>query len=186
MDLKEYQKAMIASMKSRTGKTLEEWVDIVRKDPLPDKRRAQQQYLKEKYGLGQNSAILILQSLNGGASEYDDGDKLVNEQFQGDNAPLKSLYEWLAEEIKKLGEDVTIQPRKTYIPFYRKKQFLVVKPQKGKLHIGLALPETMEFARLDSAKGLGSERITRQVVIAQKSDATQDVREWIRKAYEMS
>ncbi|WP_409342945.1 DUF5655 domain-containing protein [Paenibacillus sp. MBLB4367] len=184
MDFDSYNQAMANSMKERTGKTVEEWLELLKDAPLPEKPSEKKKWLKEHYGLGQNSAMMLL-GLISGVNEYADGDKLVDALFQKENEELRMLYDRVAKHISAIGSDISIQPRKTYIPFYRKKQFLMIKPHKGVLNIGLALPETLEYAHLDSAKGLGgNERITRKIVAEPKGDLDDAAMRLIRAAYE--
>lgn len=186
MDFDSYNQAMANSMKERTGKTVEEWLELLKDAPLPEKPSEKKKWLKEHYGLGQNSAMMLL-GLMSGVNEYSDGDKLIDALFQKENEELRKQYERVAKQISSIGGDISIQPRKTYIPFYRKKQFLMIKPHKGVLHIGLALPETMEYAHLDSAKGLGgNERISRKIAVDPQCGLDDAAIKLIRAAYDLN
>lgn len=185
MDKNKYVQSMINSMKERTGKSLEEWVEIVR-GTISEQKTGRVKWLKNEYGLNQNSAMLILHELDtdgkGGDIFTED---LTDSQFKGENAPLRPLFDWFADRVKALGEDIVSQPSKTYVPFSRKRQFLIVKPLKGKLHVGLALKEPIDSPRLVSAKGLGAPaRITQQFEISSQEQIDDEAWGWIRKAYE--
>ena len=71
---------MIASMKSRTGKTLDEWLALIGPQ-LPAERKGRLQWLKQRFDLKQNSAYLILSHLDemDGTSLYAHGDALLND-----------------------------------------------------------------------------------------------------------
>ncbi len=177
---------MIASMKKRTGRTLEEWVEKARRDGVPD-GKGRMKWIKEEYGLGQSTAYLIMNHLDGNSLTgiYSDGDKLVDAQFQGDHAALRELYEWMKGEIEALGEGVEARPCKTYVPFYRKKQFAVLKPHKGKLQVGLALPDAVSSDRLESSKGLGfNERLKLKFSLDKQADLDEELRGLLGLAYE--
>jgi hypothetical protein len=77
-----------------------------------------------------------------------------------------------------------VKPCKTYIPFYRKTQFLVVKTRKGVMYLGL--PSGSDTDHVDSVgvKGLGlPEKITSAIRIASKADLTRGVFDRIAAAY---
>ncbi|CAG7642771.1 DUF5655 domain-containing protein [Paenibacillus allorhizosphaerae] len=189
MDPKEYERKMIASMKSRTGKTLEEWVEEVKDKPMPEKHRERMKWFKDNYGLGQNSAGLIFGALAGdvGIGRGDSPDSDLVDQLFAKHAELRPLHDWITEQIETIGQDVLVRPCKTYVPFYRNKLFAMSKPHKGQLHIGLALPESTEYAKLDSAKGLGaSARITRKISIVSREEADDGFWKLVRAAYDLS
>lgn len=51
-----------------------------------------------------------------------------------------------------LGNDVKHKPCKGYIPYYRQKQFLILKPLKNTMKIGLSLPNEYSNNLLNEAK----------------------------------
>ncbi|MCY9510026.1 hypothetical protein M5W68_19950 [Paenibacillus larvae] len=61
----------------------------------------------------------------------------------------------------------------------------MIKPHKGKLHIGLALSAPVEHPKLLSPKGLGANaRITRQFIIGSREDLTPDLWDLIELSYQ--
>lgn len=181
MDPKAYAEKMVATLKERTGKTLDEWLELVRPN-IPAQKAGRVKWLKETYGMGQNTAMLILAHLEGdGAELRGEAPSLVDDQYKGANAAFRPLYDDLSARILALGPDVVVRPCKTYVPFYRKKQFVFVRPFKGKFYVGLALPEGTENPRLQSAEALGGpERIKVAVEISSVDDELMDL---IRQAY---
>lgn len=180
------EEKMIQSMQKRTGRTLEEWLEKAKRDGIPE-GKGRLKWLKEEYGLGQSTAYVILNHLDGGslASIYEDGDKLVDAQFEGDNAELRDLYDFVKAEIEAIGAGVEARPCKTYVPFYKKKQFAVAKPHKGKLHVGVALPDGVTSNRLESSKGLGfNERMKFKFTLEKREDLDDELRGLLQLAYE--
>ncbi|ASS73919.1 hypothetical protein CIG75_02285 [Tumebacillus algifaecis] len=180
------EQKMIASMQKRTGRTLEEWMEKARRDGIPD-GKGRLKWLKEMYGLGQSTAYVILNHLDGTSlsSIYSDGDKLVADQFQGENAELRALYDFVKAEIEELGDGVSARPCKTYVPFYKKRQFAIVKPYRGKLHVGLALPDAVSSERLESAKGLGfTDRVKLKFSLEKPEELDAELRALLQLAYE--
>lgn len=114
-----------------------------------------------------------------------DEEKLITNLFKDKNPLLRPAYRQILEEIQKIGDDIKVKPCKTYIPFTRNKQFLIVKPSKVNLKIGLSLPDDFEHAKLEKAKGLGgSNRINFQTTIISRDKIDEDLIELIRQAYE--
>lgn len=185
MDRKSYEQKMTASMKERTGKTLEEWVELV-KQTMPPMKTGRLKWLKNEYGLNQNSAYLILNQIDHGDKTHDElNQEYLENQFTGDNEALRPLYEEISRDILKLGEGIEIRPCKTYLPFYKKKQFMMIKPHKGNLHIGLALSAPIEHPKLLSPKGLGANaRITQQFMIKNREELTADLWDLIQLSYQ--
>jgi predicted transport protein len=174
---------MIATMKERTGKTLEEWLETIR-PVIPAQKNGRVKWMKETYGLGQNSVMVILAHLEGdGAELRGEAPDLVDGQYKGANAPLRPLYDALAAQILALGPDVVVRPCKGYVPFYRKKTFCYVQPLKGKLYAGLELPEGTEHPRLQPAAGLvtGPERMKFATEVTAVDD---ELLSLIKQAYE--
>jgi hypothetical protein len=82
------------------------------------------------------------------------------------------------------GKDVRILPCKTYIPFYRKNQFALVKESKDKkVLIGLNLADNFSHERFKKSKTGGSERINFQITIHNITEFDKELIEVIKSAY---
>jgi predicted transport protein len=179
---KEMGEAIVKNLKEKTGKELPEWLKLLEENVPDGTKKEKIAWLKSQNGLGHYQAVTVVERSEG-ELVYDNGEKLVDALFDGKPAELKAAYTKLIEMIEKLGSDIKIKPCVGYVPFYRKKQFLVVKPSKDKLVIGLALPESMDEALLSPAKGLGgSNRITSQMAVVDFKDEHLAV---IKRAYEL-
>jgi predicted transport protein len=97
---------------------------------------------------------------------------------------LKEVYEAVASKVMKMGKDIEVKPCKTYIPFYRKTQFLVVKAKKGFLYLGLPKPPDASQGGSVGVKGLGMpEKILSAIRIGSKADLTRGIIDRIAAAY---
>lgn len=68
-DPRSHMTAIIATMKNRTGRTLEEWVEKAKKE-IPAEKKGRLKWIKEAYGLEQSTAYMILDALeNDGQDE---------------------------------------------------------------------------------------------------------------------
>jgi hypothetical protein len=175
VDPAKYQAAMRASMKDRTGRSFEEWLELVRPQ-LPAAKAGRLKWLKTTFGLAQNSAMLILDALN-------DGPPVTEATpFAGAGPALWAAYEALAAEIRALGPDVRTQPRQGYVAFYRDHELAAVRPGSGCLEVGLALDDPA----LEPAGDLGPERIRRKLRLEPGAALDHLGRAALRRAYESS
>ena len=122
--------SMIAGLKEKTGKSLDEWIKIVKASKLA-KHGEIVNFLKTEHGVGHGYANLIVHSANekaaGGAPADDD---LVAAQYAGQKAALKPVYDKLIAAVQKFGGDVEVSPKKSYVSLRRSKQFALAQPSK--------------------------------------------------------
>ncbi len=182
---KEMMAAMLGNLEARTGKPLAEWMAIVEAEG-PAARAERQKWLKQAYGLGQNTAMVILGKMDGSADAYEDATGLVDGQYAGPKAALRPLYETLAAMGQALGADVTLKPCRTYVSLVRRSQFAVIQATtRTRIDLGLNL-RGIECG-LTPAKNLGGgDAITHRIPIAAAADVTPAVREWFAKAYALN
>jgi hypothetical protein len=87
----EMKAAMIAGMAEKTGKSLEEWLAIVRASKL-SKYKEFMKLLKEAHGLTHGFANMIsLQALQSDSHTASDSGALVEAQYAGAKAGLRGL-----------------------------------------------------------------------------------------------
>jgi hypothetical protein len=169
----------------RTGKTIEQWIVLVKKDG-PDDEKARRAWLKEKHGLTTNYAFWVAERAAGrlGADDYDP-EQLVEDLF----APrplLRPLYDRLLLIALGLGTDVKACPGKTIVPLYRHHVFAELKPStKTRLDLGLALgDEPFSGLLLDTGGRAKGDRITHRIAITRAEDVDAEALNWLKKAYE--
>jgi Domain of unknown function (DUF5655)/Domain of unknown function (DUF4287) len=183
---------IMAGMKQKTGRTVEEWIQLIEKQaPAGEKER--RAWLKEKHGLGMNYAWwLAEQSLGKG----DDGspetylkqaEEYVAKMFSGAKAGLRPIYDALLKLGRSLGNDVKVCPCQTIVPFYRKHVFAQIKPAtQTRIDLGLALKDIKAPKRLIDTGGFAKkDRITRRIEIGSLAEIDDEVKKWLKKAYEM-
>jgi hypothetical protein len=126
--------AVSDSLATRTGRSLEQWLAVVRSsgvDPLD--QTAVRNWLRREHGVPQNSQWAIADAAAQEAgwvrptvSEY------VNRQYAGPKAALRPIYDALATVIGQLGDDVTVEGRGTYTPFVRGRQFAAIAAPRAR------------------------------------------------------
>jgi len=185
----------VAELPAKTGRSLEQWVDHVRRDG-PDEEKERRAWLKEKYGLGTNTAWWIAEHASGGddlgIADHDPdaylaaAEKYVEAMFAGPKAALKPLYEELLALGFALGSDVRVCPCKTIVPFYRRHVIAEVKPAtRTRIDFGFALGDTKATGRLVDTGGFAKKnRITHRIPLSSVEDIDVEVRHWLRTAYD--
>jgi len=129
----------LATLKSRTGRTLDEWIALVKKDG-PKELSSRRAWLKSRHNLPTNSAWWIAERADGKGGEEDSPEqylvsaaKYVEDQYSGKKTSLRPLYEQLLALGRSLGPDVKVCPCKTIVPFYREHVFAQIKPSTNKI-----------------------------------------------------
>jgi hypothetical protein len=174
--------AMVPNLKDKTGKTLEQWVQIARKSKLA-RHGEIVKHLKGEHGLTHGYANLVaLETLKptGGAAG---GDDLVAAQYSGKKADLRPIYDKLIAAIGKLGKDVEVAPKKTYVSLRRNKQFAIVQPTtRTRVDLGINLKGEPAAGRLE-ASGSFNAMVSHRVRLEKPADVDKDVKAWLKKAW---
>ncbi|MBT8281260.1 MAG: DUF4287 domain-containing protein [Muriicola sp.] len=170
---------MIANMPEKTGKSLEDWIRILKTKPF-EKHSEAVSFLKKEHGVSHGFANTIVHlSKDKGLSPTD----LLTTQYKG-KEHLLPIYEKLKVFVASLGNDVTITPKKTTVSFIRKKQFALVSPAtKTRLDLGLKIQDKPTTARLENSGPFGT-MCTHRVRLEKPEDVDDELKNWIREAYE--
>lgn len=183
----------IAELPQKTGRSLEEWIALTRKSGPPTEKE-RREWLKKEHKLGTNAASWIAERADGKGTEEDSPDAYLNTaaewveaQYSGQRAGLRPLYEQLLEVGFSLGKDVKACPCKTMVPLYRNHVFAQIKPSTNtRIDLGFALGNMKTPKRLIDTGGYEKkDRITRRIEIKSKADIDDEVKRWLKKAYEM-
>jgi predicted transport protein len=178
--------AMIAGMAGKTGKSLEEWLAIVRASKL-SKHKEFMTLLKEKHGLTHGFANMIaLQALQSDSHTVGDTGALVDAQYAGAKAVLRPLYDQLLAKIQGFGKDVEVSPKKAYVSLRRNKQFAILQPSTAtRLDVGINLKSAEPTERLE-ASGSFNAMVTHRVRLSKPAEINKELLGWLKRAYEGS
>lgn len=181
----EMAEAMIANMKSKTGKTLDQWLVIARKAP-DQKHGVITKFLKTEHGMTHGFANLVAhKTLKSDAGSADSTD-LVSAQYQGAKADLKPIYDALVKVVNSLGKDVELAPKKAYVSLRRSKQFGLIQPStKTRVDLGINLKGTPATDRLE-ASGSFNAMVSHRVRLTAASDVDKEVKSWLAQAYDLA
>jgi hypothetical protein len=173
-----------ANLERETGKTLEEWVEIVRRECKETRPKARTDWLKATHGVGQNRAATILSVAFPSDMGWDDADGL--RQALWTDPASTAILEAVEAAVAEFDGLVTGQ-RKAFTAWSRKAQFAALKPLKGgQAVLGLAVA-TDASPRLAEPKNEGwSDRLKAKLVLTAAADVDDEVRALLRAAWERS
>ena len=171
---------MIDNMPEKTGKSLEEWFEILKTKSFA-KHGEYMKFLKGEHGVSHGFANTITQLYKKKPGET--GDDLISNQYKS-KEHLRPIYDQLVEVIQKFGSDVELAPKKAYVSVRRKRQFAILQPStKTRFDIGLNIKGKDPEGKLEAA-GSWNSMCTHRIKCASADDVDDQVLAWIKEAYE--
>ena len=177
----------------KTGRSLDGWVAIVKRNG-PSLEKERREWLKKEHRLGTNSAWWIAERAEGKGMEEDSAEayleaaeKWVEAMFHGPRAALRPVYDQLLKVALSVNKDVKACPGKTAVALYRKHVFAQIKASTNtRIDMGLVLGNMKTPKRLIDTGGYQKkDRITRRIEVKSTADIDDEVKRWLKKAYEM-
>jgi hypothetical protein len=190
-----YAQSIINNLPKTTGKSIEEWIALVKKSgPRGEKER--RDWLKKNYKLGGTTAWMIVDRVEGKGAEDTDPEaylksavEFVEAMYAGAKAALRPIHDALINLGMSLGGDVKICPCQTIVPFYREHVFAQIKPAtRTRIDFGLALKGAKKKPprRLIDTGGLAKgDRITHRIEITSENEINDEVKTWLKMAYDL-
>lgn len=174
---------MIENLNKNTGKTLEQWIDIVKKENFA-KHGEIIKFLKDKHSLTHGFANLIAHKAKGSdADSAENKNDLIELQYKG-KEHFKPLYEKLVYEIKVFGKDFEIAPKNTYVSLRRKKQFVILQPAtKTRFEIGINLKGQEPKGKLEAINTINA-MCSHRINLSDIKDIDKEVIGWLKAAYD--
>lgn len=190
----EMMQKWIAELPEKTGRSLEQWIALVKKEG-PASEPERRDWLKSRHKFGTVAAWTIAQRASGRGGDEDDSPesylksaaKYVEEMFSGRKATLRPTFDELMELGHKQGKDVKACPCQTIVPLYRNHVFAQIKPTTStRIDMGFCLRGVKPTKRLLPTGGEAkNDRITHRIPIESVDEIDDEVRKWMKKAYEM-
>jgi hypothetical protein len=180
---RKWMETVKANFPEATGKPVEAWTALLKKQGFGDDPRAARAWLRDDQGLTTVQTSYVLHEAFE-SSEPDEG-ALLDAQYSGKKAALRPIYEKLAKAARGFGKDVMIAPRKSQVTFARKVSFAVVKAAAAdRVDLALRLPGEKGTARLAAnTKASGSDP-THVVALRAAKDVDAQVVGWLKLAYQ--
>jgi len=183
----------IAELKQKTGRSLDEWMKFIKQEGPPTES-ARRDWLKQRHGLGTNSAWWLAEHSVGKGEESSDSDaylqaaeRYVDEMFGGRKEHLRPIYEALLKLGLSMGKDTKACPCQTIVPLYRNHVFAQIKPAtQTRIDFGLALGDTKKTPKrlIDTGGFAKKDRITHRFEITSLKDIDAEVKSWLKIAYD--
>jgi hypothetical protein len=182
----------IAELKEKTGRSLDEWLTLIKKKG-PKDEKTRHEWLKTEHGLGTNSAWWLAERADGKGTEGADPDEYlaaaegyVEKMFSGAKAELRPIYDALLKLGLSVGKEAKACPCQTIVPLYRNHVFAQIKPTtRTRIDFGFALGDTIGEGRLIDTGGFArKDRITHRIEITSLKDIDAEVKQWLKVAYD--
>jgi hypothetical protein len=183
----------MAKLKEKTGRDLEEWIAFIKKHgPASEKER--RDWLKKEHGLGTNYSWWLAERAEGKGTEDSDPQeylrsavRYVEEMYAGPKGALRPIHDELLKLGRALGDDVKVCPCKTIVPLYRNHVFAQIKPTTNtRIDLGFALGDSKATGQLIDTGGFAKkDRITHRIPLTNVKEIDDEVKRWLKKAYEM-
>ena len=182
----------IDELPARTGRSLDEWVKFIKKSGLKTGQE-RREWLKREHGLGTNYARWLAERAEGKGEDGDPeaylraAEGYVERMFAGPKESLRPIYDALLKLGLGLGKDAKACPCQTIVPLYRKHVFAEIKPTtQTRIDLGFALKDLRASGRLIDTGGFAKkDRITHRIAITSVKDIDDEVKRWLRAAYEL-
>jgi hypothetical protein len=179
-------KTAVANIEAKTGKSMAELARVIEQSGLT-KHGEIRAMLMERFGLGHgaaNTAVHLALGSDGqsaaearGLGEAD----VLGEIYSGKKEPLRPVHDRVLEVLVGLGE-FEAAPKKGYVSYRRKKQFVMVGPKTNTaVEIGLSAKTLPADPRLKEMPAGSMCRYTMRVGSPEEIDQT--VVDWIATSY---
>lgn len=172
---------MIDNMPAKTGRSLEEWFQLLTAKGFAKHGEAMA-FLKGEHGVGHGFANTIVQLHKKQAQAGEEVD-LVASQYTG-KEQLLPIYEALLTVVTSFGGEVEIAPKKTSVSIRRAKQFALIKPAtKTRIDLGLKLKGKEPTDRLGPSGPFGT-MCTHRVQLTEASQVDEELTAWLKEAFD--
>lgn len=182
----EFEQEFIQTAKDKTGKTLEQWLPVVKKSGL-SKQMEITNWLKAEHKMNHLQASLLAGLyLNNGKPVYQNETSLLDNQFTKCEE-MRPLFNAISDKILKEFSGTQLIPKKTYLSFTATREFAAmnIKPKEIRLGIDLgdiAFTETLQKSKLSGPMP----RISHMIVLTDIKQFDKKVVEYLQLSYNRS
>lgn len=189
-----HAREILESVPEQTGKSVEDWA-VLLVDAGVKTQKEITKYLRDTHNIARPTAAVLFSKINDIRRDFEDDAYLegapekISKQFSGGKARLRAVADKIFAVIDGLGDDVGASPTKSNVPFYRKHVFAQVEAAtQNSIDVGLALggysgaiPEGL----FDTEGVKPGDRITHVFKVKTLADVDDDLRSWLKMAYEL-
>ena len=166
---------------AKTGKPLEHWIKVVRKEKI-EKHGEMIKFLKTEHGFTHGFANFVAHKTRASDPGTVPVDDLVSAQYEK-KQDLKPIYDLLIKQISAMGKDVEVAPKKTSVSLRVKRQFALIQPStKTRIDLGLKFNDKPHGERLETSGPFGT-MCTHRVQLTDIKQVDKELLGWIKEAY---
>lgn len=179
----EIEKEFIESVKEKTGKSKEEWLQLVKSTGIQSHKDILE-WLKKGHGLNHLQAQLLTgMYLNNGNPVYIDEEALLENQFLK-CAAMRPLFDHIADQIVSSFQGTQLIPKKTYLSFTAIREFAAINVKPAEIRLGLDLGNEPFTTAIQKSKLTGPmPRISHMLVVTDAEMVDEAVLNLIRQSY---
>ena len=179
----EFVQEFIQTAKEKTGRTLDQWLPVVKKSGL-SKQMEITNWLKTEHKLNHLQASLLAGLyLNNGKPVYQNEASLLDNQF-AKCEEMRLLFDAISERILKQFPDTQVIPKKTYVSFTATREFAAINIKPREIRLGMdlgdmAFNETVQKTKLNGPMP----RISHMAVITDMKQFDKKLLEYLHLSY---
>ncbi len=179
----EFEQEFIQTAKEKTGRTLEQWLPVVKKSGLT-KQMEITNWLKAEHKLNHLQAQLLAGLyLNNGKPVYQNEASLLDNQF-AKCEEMRPLFNAVSEMILKQFPDTQLIPKKTYVSFTATREFAAINIKPKEIRLGIDLGDMAFHDTIQKTKLSGPmPRISHMAVITDIKQFDKKLIEYIQLSY---
>lgn len=179
--------AYLDTIKAKTGKTPEDFLELAKKKGLLEPGVKPMQivnWLKSDFGLGYGHAMAIVNIFRHATQPSITNDERITKLFAGQRSIWKKPYDELLSKLKQFGPGVRAAATDSYISLLKEnKKFGIVQVTAERMDIGIKLKDTQPTSRFQSS-GSWSTMVTHRVQVVDPEQLDGEIVAWLKKAYE--
>ncbi|MBK7605689.1 MAG: DUF4287 domain-containing protein [Saprospiraceae bacterium] len=182
----EFEQEFIQSAKEKTGKSLEQWLPVVKASRLT-KQMEITNWLKSSHELNHMQASLLAGLyLNHGMPVYQNESSLLDNQFIK-SEQMRPLFEVVSRKIMSLFPDAQLIPKKTYLSFTATREFAAINIKPKEIRLGVDLGDQAFDDTLQKSKLTGPmPRISHMVVLTDIGQFDKKVISYLQASFDRS
>lgn len=177
----------LANIEKRTGKSLADLARIVTESGL-SKHGELVAMLKTTLGMGHGDANTLVHTVrksdgqSAAAAQGPSERQVLDGLYAGPKAALRPIHDKLLPEIRKFG-DFEEAPKKTYVSYRRKKQFVMIGPATNtRIEVGLNMKGLKASDRLQELPA--GQMCNYKVKLTTFEDVDSELLVWIKAAFD--
>ncbi len=180
----EFEKEFIDTVKEKTGKTLEQWLPVIKTSGL-SRQMEILNWLKTEHKFNHMQASLLAGLyLNNGKPVYQNETNLLENQFIKCEA-MRPLFDEISSKIVTLFPGTQLIPKKTYLSYTATREFAAINIKPKEIRLGMDLGDATFNDTVQKSKLTGPmPRISQMIVITDAVQFDKTLIEYLKLSYD--